>query len=104
MSGDSGLAGENGVFADYRGTGQPGLGAEKRILAHLRAVPHLHKIVDLDSIADARLAHRGAVNAGVGLDIDAVAQPHRARLRDLFPPAGVVLRESKAIRAYDCTI
>ena len=46
-------------------------------------VADLHEVVDLGAGADPRLAHRGAVDGGVGADLDVVLDHHRADLRHL---------------------
>src|SRR5580700_5020181 len=60
---------------------------------------HLHQIVDLGSAGDARLAHGGAVNGGVRLDLDVIFNHRDTRLADLVPGAIVPARESKAVTA-----
>ena len=73
VPGDPDLAGQDDVFADVGGSGQPHLGAQQRVFTHRRAVPHLHQVIDLDAVPNARGAYAGSVDAGVGLDLDAIA-------------------------------
>ena len=89
------------LLPTIRRAGQPGLRADQRVLADVRGVADLDQIVHLGSVADPRLAHRCPVDAGVGLHVHAVAQPHRPRLRNLLPVALLVLGESEAVRADD---
>ncbi len=87
MAGDAHLAGENHVVADDGGAGEAGLRAEKRVVADAGAVADLDEIVDLGAVADFRCANRGAIDGGVGLDIDAAADADGAGLGNLFPVA-----------------
>ena len=50
-------------------------------------------------VANLGCADRRAVDARIGLDINAVADPHRARLRNLLPVPGIVLRKPETIGA-----
>ncbi len=104
VAGDSRLPGENHIVADHRGAGQAGLRADQGIFADARTMSYLDKVVDLAAVADFRGANRCAVDAGVGLNVNAVAEPHRARLRNLLPLAQIILRESEAVCADDRTI
>ncbi len=81
--GESDLAAEQGVFADFRG------------------VADEDQVVKLGAAADARLADGGAVDAGVGLDFDVVFQDGGAGLQHFVPAAVRLLGEAKAIRADD---
>jgi hypothetical protein len=69
---DADLAGEDDVFADGGGAAEAGLGAKQGVLADRGAVAYLDEIVDFDAVGDAGLANGGAVDAGVGLDLDGV--------------------------------
>ena len=99
VAGHSGLSGEDGVFADDGRAGQPGLRAQQGVFAHARAVAHLHQVVDFRSAGDLGRAHGRAVDAGVGLNVDPVADDDRPGLRDLLPAAFVVLGETEAVAA-----
>ncbi len=70
----------------------------------MRAVADLHQIVDLRAAADVSFAHAGAVDAGVGLDLDVVFNHHRLGLRNLVPASSVVLGEAEAVGADDHAI
>ena len=91
------LAGKNGIVPHNRGAGQAGLCTKQRVLAHARAMTHLNEIINFGSIANLGCADRGAVDGGIGLYIDAAAEPHRAGLGDLFPASELVFGEAKAV-------
>ena len=101
---DARLPGENYVVADDRGTSQADLRAEQGVLSNARAVAHLHEVVDLCAAADFGGAHGGAIDAGVGLNVHAVAEPDGAGLRNFLPLAGVVLRKTKTVGADDGSV
>src|SRR5207253_1870602 len=61
-------------------------------------VSDLHEVVDLRSLADHRLAERGAVDGRAGADLDVVFNAHDSDLRDLLVTS-FVLRESVAVAA-----
>ena len=92
------LSGQHDMLAHAGGTGQPNLRAEHGVFSNFRAVPHLHKVVDLNAIGDAGFADGGAVNAGIRLHFDVVADDYRARLHNLVP-AFSVGRKAIAVRA-----
>ena len=61
---------------------------------------YLHQVVNLGVVANARIAPRAAVDAGVGTELHAIAQHDAALLRLLGQLAGGrVHREAEAIRA-----
>jgi len=64
----------------------------------------LDQIVDLGSGVDAGFADGGAVDAGVGLDLDVVFEDGRAGLEDLVPASVGLSGESEAVGAYDGTV
>ena len=47
----------------------------------------LDQVVELDAVLDHGVVERAAVDAGVGADLDVVADAHRAELLDLLPAA-----------------
>jgi hypothetical protein len=104
MAGDAGLASEDDVIADDRGASQAGLRADERILTDLGAVTNLDQVVDFAAVADFGGANGSAVDAGVGLHVNAVAETDGARLGDFFPMALLVIGEAEAIRANDGTV
>ncbi len=81
----SGLSGEDDVAAHMGRSGEADLRAEQRVLTDGRAVADLDEVVDLGASADAGLADRGAVDGGVGLDLDVVLEDGGAGLEDLVP-------------------
>jgi hypothetical protein len=61
-------------------------------------VADLDQVVELDAVLDHGVVERAAVDAGVGADLDVVADAHRAELLDL-DPAPLVGREAEAVGA-----
>src|ERR1700755_1271348 len=64
----------------------------------------LDEIVDLRAVGDHRCPHTCAIDAGVRLYLDVVADAHRTGLRNLLPGTVVTLGEAKAITADDDTV
>src|SRR5258708_22995377 len=93
------LSSENHVVADHRRSSEPGLRTDQRVFADARAMTNLHEIIDLAAVADLRCANCCSIHAGIGLDVDAIANPHRPGLRNLLPLSLVVFRESETICA-----
>src|ERR1700758_2567148 len=83
VAGDAYLPGENHVVAYVGGAGQADLGAEQGVVSDDAAVADVDHIVDLRPAADAGFANAGAVDAGVGLDLDVALNRHVAGLHDL---------------------
>lgn len=104
MAGDSDLAGENDVVTDDGRAGEAGLRADERVIADARSVADLNEIVHFGAVADFGCADGGAVDGGVGLHVDAVADAHGAGLRDFLPVALGVFGEAEAICADDDAI
>ena len=67
-------------------------------------MPDLDQVVDLGAVADLGGADGGAVDGGVGLDIDAAAQIDGAGLRNLLPVSLLVLGEAEAVGADNCAV
>src|SRR5271155_255002 len=95
------LAGKNAAIADVRGTGKADLAAEQRVFSYFAGVAALHEIVNFRAAADLRLADRGAVNGGVSLDFDVIADDGGARLTHFVPMAVRFAREAEAVAADD---
>ncbi len=93
------LAGENDAVADFGGPRKADLGAQQGIFSHGRSVADLHQVVDLDAAPDASFAHAGAVDAGVGLNLDVIFDDHRARLGNFVPAPGFGFGEAEAVGA-----
>ena len=104
MTGYADLAGQNDVFADGGGSGEADLGAKQRIGAYGRAVADLDEVVDLGAEVDAGLADGGAVDAGVGLDLDVVFDDCSAGLQDLVPGAVRLAGEAEAVGPDDSAV
>ena len=104
MAGDADLAGENHIFPDRCGAAESGLRAQQRVLSDCRSVAHLDEVVDFDAGGDSRFAYRGAIDAGVGLDFDGVAEDCGAGLNDLGPAAVRALGKAEAVGADDGAI
>ncbi len=99
VAGDANLSGEHHVAADLGRAREPDLRAQQRVLAHTRSVADLHQVVDLRAVGNDGRADAGAVDAGIGLDLDIAADAHRPGLRNLVPGAVIALGEAKAIAA-----
>jgi len=100
MSDHSHLPGKNRARADFRGTAESHLRTQQRIFANVRAVAHLHQIIDFSAASNARFADAGAVDASVRLDFHIVSDQHRGWLRNLVPAALSSLSETKSIGAH----
>src|SRR5450631_3591514 len=97
VAGDACLPGDDNVLADDRRSCQPRLCAQQRVFANHRAVPDLREVIDLYPARDARFAHAGAVDTGVGLDLDVALDHCRTRLRDLLPVVAIA-SEAETVR------
>ncbi len=56
-----------------------------RVGTDVHVVANLDQVVQLDAIFDHRVVQRTAIDAGVGTDLDIVADAHSAELLDLDP-------------------
>ena len=72
------------------------------ILANLAIVSHLDKVVELHALMDHGLAHRRAVDTGIGSDLHIVLDDHNANLRNLVVALCVGCK-AKAIGTNDTT-
>src|SRR5712691_3293706 len=63
-------------------------------------MPHMHHVIDFGALSDFSDADGGAIHAGVGADLDEVADLDAANLREFFV-AAFLEDESEAIRADD---
>ena len=96
---DADLPGEHHVIADPRRAGDADLRAEdasSRPISTLCAI--MTRLSILRAAADPGHAGRGAVDRGVGADLDVVLDHHAADLRDLAV-AAAVRRETEAVVA-----
>jgi hypothetical protein len=85
VAGDADLAGEDDVLADVGGPGEADLGAEQRVFADDEPWPTWTRLSILAPACDAGFADGGAVDGGVGLDLDVVFEDGGAGLEDLVP-------------------
>ena len=92
-------AADGAVGADRGAAGNAGAAGHGRVLADAHVVADLDQVVELDAVLDHGVLQRAAVDAGVGADLDVVADAHRAQLLDLFPGARAVGREAEAVGA-----
>src|SRR5664280_2018013 len=85
MAGDADLSGEDDILADVAGTGETDLRTEQAVFADTGSVADLDEVVDLGVGVDVGFANRGAIDGGVGLDLDVVVENGSAGLHDLVP-------------------
>ena len=104
MTGSAYLAGENAAVADFGGTGEAYLAAEHGVDADARGMADDDEIVEFGAAADASFADSGAVDAGVGLDLDVVLEDRWTGLLHFVPGAVALFGETKAICADDDSV
>src|SRR5690606_15527475 len=75
-----------------------GLGGQRGVAADLDIVRDLDQIVQFSAAADHGLAQGGAIDGGVGADLDVVLDHHHAQLRN-FVIAAVAKGKAKAVGA-----
>jgi hypothetical protein len=95
------LAGEDAVVADFGGAGEAGLAADHIVGAKLGGVAYQDEVVDFGAATYAGFAHRGAVDAGVGLDFDVVFEDRRAGLDHFVPSAVFLFSKAQSVAADD---
>src|SRR5260370_9064513 len=101
---DSYLSGQDYVVAYVGRAGQAYLGAEQRVVSDGAAVAYVDEVVDFCTSSDEGLANAGAIDAGVGLDLDVALYYYVAGL-DYFVPVGlIVFCEAEAVGAYYCAV
>src|ERR1700693_2757422 len=81
------LSREDYAISYTRGSGQSDLSADNGVFSHFAGMADQHQIVNFCAAADARFADGGAVDAGIGLDLDVILDHHRSILLDLVPTA-----------------
>ena len=91
VSGNAHLTGQNHIAAQLGGAGHAHLGTEHGVFADSTVMSHLNQVIDFGSAPDAALAQAGAVNAGVGLDLDIIFDYNFAGLGNFLPAAILVL-------------
>src|SRR5206468_5286734 len=104
MTSHTNLPGQNHVLADHARTGEPYLRAQHGVLTDCTRMPDLHQVIDLGSAPDACFAHRGAIDARIGLHFDFILKNGWSGLHDLVPVSTLVLGEPEAIRADHCAV
>src|SRR5260221_5368718 len=104
MAGGADLPGEDAAFADDGRTGESALAAEHGVRADFAGVTNQHKVIDFCTTADAGFANSGAVDGRVGLDFHVVFQDGRAGLGNFVPGAVFLFGEAEAIGADDHSV
>ncbi len=104
MSGGADLPRQDAAIPHFGGTREADLAAQQRVLANFAGVADLHEVVDFRAAADARLADRGAVDGGVRLNFDIVADDGGTGLADFVPAPVGFAGESEAVTADDDAI
>ncbi len=85
MSDYTDLPGEDDVATDKGGAGDADLGAEQGVVPDRGAMADHDEVVDFGAAVDAGFADGGAVDGGVGLNLDMVVEDSDAGLGDLVP-------------------
>ena len=73
--------------------------SHRGVLADPHVVPDLHQVVELDAIFENCVLQRAPVNAGVGADLDVIADLNRTQLFNL-DPLTIMRGKAKTISAY----
>jgi len=97
---DADLAADDGVILDDDAAGETGLRGDDHVTPDAAIVADMDQIVDLGAVADAGDAERGAIDAGIRPDLDAIADVDAADLRK-FVVHAVGEDEAESIRAND---
>ena len=95
------LAADDAIVFDRDAAGDTGLGSDDAAFAYRYVVADLDEVVDLCAFADAGLAERSAINAGVRSDLDIVFDDDGADLREFDVVFVFVLDVSEAVGADD---
>ena len=93
-----GAAAQRAVRTDGGTAGHADTTGHGAVAPHAHVVADLHQVVEFHAVLDHRVLQRAAVNAGVGSDLDIVADAHRAQLLDLDPGAAF-RRKAEAVGA-----
>ena len=83
MVGHADSSGEDHVVLDHAAPGNADLRREQDTAANRHAVADLHEVVDLRAGTNTGLADRGAIDRGVGADLDIVLDDDLRPLRNL---------------------
>ena len=68
------------------------------------SMANLNEVVDSCAATNPGFADAGAVDAGIGLNLNVIFKDRRPRLHDFVPVAGVVLGEAEAVGADNDTV
>src|SRR5690625_2482416 len=98
MPRDSSCTTNEAPFAYRRTTRDGNAAGDGRMRSNPNIVADLHKIIDLDTLANNGIAQGAPIDATVRPDLNIITQLHAARLRHLDPAPGVI-GETKAVRA-----
>lgn len=71
-----------------------------RIVANHNVMRNLALVINDNTIADHSIVQSTTVNGGTSADLDAIADNHATKLRDLYPVTTIV-RVTKPIRSND---
>src|ERR1700740_2094652 len=88
------------VAPDLGRAGDAHAGRHHGVRADVAVVADLDLVVQLDAVLQHRVLERAAVDAGVGADVDVVADAHAAQLLDALP-AALRRRDAEAVGADD---
>ena len=92
-----GTATNRAVRANRRAAGHASAACHGAVFSDAYVVADLHQIVELDAVFQHRVLQCATVNAGIGPDLDVVANQHRAELFD-FDPAAAVRCKTETVR------
>src|SRR5690606_19841555 len=102
VAGNRRRASYHAVAADPGTAGNCYQSRDCRVRADTDVVADLDKVVDLDAVLDDGVAQRAAIDAGIGTELDIVADADGAGLRHLLPGAAIV-GKAEAIRSQHHT-
>jgi len=97
MTGNAHLSRKKDSFPQNGRSGESCLGADDVVFADHAGVTDLHQAIDLGAAADARLADRGAIDRGEGLNLDVVFDDGDAALDDFLVGAVRAFGKAEAI-------
>ena len=98
---ETALACNHTILADMRGSAHARLGCHGGVLPHFGVVRQHDEVVELHTLVDARRAHSGTVDGGIGTDFHIVLNDHITHLRDLLVMAVRLRCEAETISPDD---
>ena len=101
MPGNHRRASDPATLANLRASRDSDTRRDHGVRANYAIVRDLNLVIELDAIFDDRIAHRAAVDRGVGTDLDIVSYRDRADLGNL-DPASIERCEAKAVATDHC--